>query len=72
MAYTEEQITERIETLELGLSTVEAGATFADRGVTYRSVEQIKAAIAYWQNKLDALGGGHSRQFFGVASKGFC
>lgn len=70
MALSQAEIEERISTLEQGLARVEAGSTFADRGVTYRSVDQILSAIDYWRSKLATLLG-RPKQTLLVASKGF-
>ena len=62
----------KIETLEGGLSVIESGTTFSDRGVTYRTVEELQAAISYWERKLAALdSGSRRRQTLVYASKGF-
>lgn len=70
MALTQSQIEERIATLEGGMALVEAGTTFADRGVTYRSAEQLTAQISYYQGRLNSLLG-RARQTLIVSSKGF-
>ena len=68
-SYTEIQIRTRITTLEGGLAKIESGADFSDRGVRYRTPDELLKAIAYWQGLLrDLLG--RPRQYRGVASKG--
>ena len=70
MAYTEVQLQSYITQLETALARGEQSVTFADRSATYRSVEQITSAIAYFEQKLRELAG-RSKQSLGVASKGF-
>ena len=68
---TADGVREIITLLETqGLATVYSGTTFQFRSVTYRTVEEITAAIAYWNGKLRALVGG-SKQTLVVGSKGF-
>lgn len=70
MAYTEAQLRANITALETALTRGERSVSFADRNVVYRTVEEIREAIAYFQGLLDQLLG-RPRQFLGVATKGF-
>ena len=70
MALTPEQIQERIDTLEAGLAKIEAGTSFADRGVTYVTAESLLTRIAYFQGLL-VTPTGRPRQTLITASKGF-
>jgi hypothetical protein len=70
VAYTEAQLTTYITQLESALARGEQSVSFSDRSATYRSVEEITQAIAYFEQKLRDLTG-RSKQSLGVASKGF-
>lgn len=70
MALSQSEIETRISTLQEGLVKVQAGVTFADRGVTYRSVDDILSAIDYWRSQL-ASAVSRPKQTMLVASKGF-
>lgn len=72
-AYTEDELRERIRTLEDGLLLVEKGVQFADRGVTYNSSHELRDRIAYFKGLLSSLLGGRSKQSVGYAARsGFC
>lgn len=71
MALTADQIRERIDALEVGVAKIESGTSFADRGVTYVSIESLLARIAYFQGLLGGSETGRSRQTLITASKGF-
>jgi hypothetical protein len=72
VAYTVEQIEAKIATLETGLVQVARGVTFADRGVTYKSPDELEQAIAYWQRKLAEASGTtrRAKQTYMVGGRG--
>jgi hypothetical protein len=70
VAYTEAQLESYITQLESALARGEQSCTFSDRSVSYRSVDQIVSAIAYFRGLLRALTG-RPKQSLGVAAKGF-
>ena len=69
--YTEAELRERIRTLEDGMLLVERGTTFADRGVTYNSANELRDRIEYFKGLLNEHLSGRCKQSYGVASKGF-
>lgn len=73
MAYTVEQCEANITVLETALQRGTLTVEYADRRVTYREVDDILKAIAYWRSILSGLVtvSGRSRQTLGVATKGF-
>jgi hypothetical protein len=57
---------------ETALSNHKLTVEYADRRVTYRSVDEILKVIAYWNRVLDSLStNARSRQSIAVGSKGF-
>lgn len=70
MAYTASQLQSYITQLETALARGEQSVTFADRSATYKSVDQITRAIAYFSGLLNQLNA-RPKQSLGVASKGF-
>lgn len=73
MAYTQAELETKIASLETALGRGELRVDFADRSVTYRSVDEIVSAITYFKSLLAPLTAAtnRSRQSFGVASRGF-
>lgn len=71
MPYTESELETIVETLETALARGEQTVQFSDRSVTYRTVADLRSALAYFQSLLDQLNGGRSKQSRGYASKGF-
>ena len=69
--YTEDELRDIIRDLERGLRIVARGVTFADRGTTYRSTDEILKAIDYFKHELAVLTGGRAKQSVAVAAKGF-
>lgn len=69
MAYTAAEIQAKVVELEKKLTAVEA-TSFADRSVKYRSVNEIKSEIAYWNGQLASLQG-RSGTHFAVGNSGF-
>ena len=74
MAWTTAQVEAAIDALQTALARGERSVTvaFADRshGVTYQTVDEILAALAYFQGLLAVLSS-RPRQFATVSSKGF-
>jgi hypothetical protein len=56
---------------------IEKGVQFADRGVTYKTAEEITPSLVYFQDRLAALLAQgttptvRSKQTFGVSRSGF-
>jgi hypothetical protein len=71
VAYTEEQLRARIETLESGLLQIAKGVTFADRGVQYNSAAELIERIDYFKRLLAELAPTRSKQTYLSAAKGF-
>lgn len=75
--YTEDELRARIRTLEDGLLQVLKGASFADRGVQYKTAAELEPSIAYFKGLLTSvLDDGsaisrRSKQTYGVLSSGF-
>jgi len=67
MAYTQTQL----EALQAALASGELSVRFADRQVTYRSIEELKAAIAEVQAALQTTAGTRVRQHLVHTDKGF-
>lgn len=70
MAYTIAQLESYIAQLEGALARGEQSVTFADRSASYRSVDAILKAIAYFQKLLNELNA-RPKQTLAVAAKGF-
>jgi len=73
VAYTEAELNAKILALETTLARGELRVDFADRSVTYRSIDEIVKSLEYFQRLLVPLAAATSRpvrQFFGVASRG--
>jgi len=68
--YTATELQAKITALEAAFERHERSVQFADRVVTYRSFEEIRDQIAYFQTQLNALQS-RPKQAFGVTSKGF-
>lgn len=69
MAWTTVQIEAALDKLRTALARGEQSVSFADRGLTYRSTEQIIAAIREFEGML-AAAAERPRQFLGSTSKG--
>lgn len=70
MAATAEELQAKITALETALERSERSVQFADRAVTYRSFEEIRSQITYFQNQLNALNR-RPKQAFGVGATGW-
>jgi hypothetical protein len=57
--------------LRLGLASYVSGTTFQDRGVTYRSTDEILQAITYFEGLLARIVGRSKKQTLVVGQKGF-
>lgn len=57
--------------LQAALAKGERSVQFSDRAVTYRSADELRDAIAYYDGLIARLSGGRKRQVLAVASKGF-
>ena len=75
MAYVQAEVEAKVALLETALARGELRVDFADRSVTYRSVDELKKALSYFQDILAGLaaaaGTGRPRQLFAVSSNGF-
>lgn len=77
MAYTQAELEAKIAALETTLARGELRVDFSDRSVTYRSTDDLTAAIEYFKKLLSDMlaeaspGSRRSRQTLGVASRGF-
>lgn len=60
------QINEAIDALELALATGTETVRFGDRTRTYRSVTEIKEALAYFKRRRDEASGNNKNQRFSV------
>ena len=75
--YTVDELRERIRTLEDGLVKIEKGVQFADRGVTYKTADEITPSLVYFKNELATLLApgattpARSKQTLGVSRNGF-
>jgi hypothetical protein len=75
--YTVDELRERIRTLENGLAKIEKGVQFADRGVTYKTADELTPSLVYFKDQLAALLATgttvpvRSKQTFGTSSNGF-
>lgn len=70
MAWTTVQIEAALDKLRTALARGEQSVTFADRGLTYKSTDQIIAAIREFEGML-ATASERPRQFLGYSRKGF-
>jgi len=70
MAATASELQSKIDALELALTRNERSVQFADRAVTYRSFEEIRSQISYFQTQLNALNG-RPKQSVAVGSTGW-
>lgn len=75
MPYVQAEVEAKIALLETALARGELRVDFADRSVTYRSVQDLTSALSYFQSVLGGLaaaaGAARPRQLFAVASNGF-
>lgn len=72
MAYSQVQLEASIAALETALARGELTVEYSDRRVTYRSVDELKNGIRYFQRLLGAVKGtARPKQTLAVASKGF-
>lgn len=72
ITYDATTVKANIARLEVALSRGELTVEYSDRRVTYRSVEELRSALAYWKAILaDVEGDQRPKQSFAVASKGF-
>ncbi len=67
MAYTQAHL----DALQEALASGELRVRFADREVTYRSIEELKSAIATVQAALEAAAGAQIRRHLVYTDKGF-
>ena len=71
--YSQADLEAKITALETTLAKGELTVEFADRRVTYRSTNEITAALEYFKGLLVTVTGtGRRRQFLATAGKGFC
>jgi hypothetical protein len=59
-----------VAAIESALATGERTVQFADRSTTYRSVDELQAALAYFSSQAGRLAG-RSKRIRGYAAKGF-
>ena len=63
---TLQEIDKAIDALEKALASGAEQVRFADRTVTYRSVEQVQDALHYFQRKRNELTGKRNNNRFSV------
>lgn len=77
MAYVQSEVEAKIAALESALGRGEMRVDFADRSVTYRSVQDLTDALAYFKRILAEIlatanpGTVRSRQSYAVGASGF-
>lgn len=77
MAYVQSEVEAKIAALESALARGEMRVDFADRSVTYRSVQDLTSALAYFNRILVDLYGAETplsvrpRQSLVVGARGF-
>lgn len=67
---TEAEIDAAISALQTALAKGERSVAFADRSMIYRSVDEMKAALEYFEG-LKATSTERPRQYLGHSRKGF-
>lgn len=71
MALTAQQIQTQIDALVVALGSPSLSTRFADgRMVTFRSVDEIRSALAELNNQMDIASGGASRVGFAQHKRG--
>lgn len=72
MPLTDEQVAAAITAIQSALARGELTVEYQDRRVTYRSVDELRNALDYFEVlSADASGTRRPKQSFAVASKGF-